>query len=79
MSGNGLKQPASSSRRHNSVAHRLGIEILRGEMKSDDALPTQEDAKSAGSSPGSPDCFKAEVEFHHRVLLASKNEALAGL
>lgn len=162
-------------RRHNSVAHRLGIQILRGDMKSGDVLPTEEDASSAlgisrsayreamrtlsakglitslpkvgtkiaprrdwnildpdllswsfeaepdekfirdlfelrntveptaaamaaqrrddqdlgylsdamarlaGSSPGSPASFQAEADFHMRVLLSSKNEALGAL
>ena len=167
--------PLSSKRRHSSVAHRMGVQILRGEMRPGDLLPTEEDASSAlgvsrsayreamrtlsakglitsspkigtkiaprdrwnildpdllswsfeaepdekfirdlfelrntveptaasmaaqrrddadlshlsaalarlaGSSPGSPESFLAEAEFHHRVLLASKNEALCGL
>jgi DNA-binding FadR family transcriptional regulator len=175
MSDAALEQPLSSRRRHNSVAHRLGVQILRGEMKAGDGLPTEEDAsaalgvsrsayreamrtlsakgliisspkvgtkiapraqwnildpdllswsfeaepdekfirdlfelrntveptaasmaaqrrddddmaklsaalaKLAGSSPGSHDSFTAEAEFHRHVLLASKNEALAGL
>jgi DNA-binding FadR family transcriptional regulator/acetyl esterase/lipase len=35
------------ARRHSSVAHRLGVQILRGEMKSGDSLPTEEDASTA--------------------------------
>lgn len=168
-------QAASSRRRHSSVAHRLGVQILRGEIRSGDVLPTEEDAsaalgvsrsayregmrtlsakgliisspkvgtkiaprerwnildpdllswsfeaepdekfirdlfelrntvepsaasmaaqrrddddlsqlsaalaKLAASGPGSPDAYTAEAEFHRRVLLASKNEALCGL
>lgn len=34
-------------RRHSSVAHRLGVQILRGEMKPGDSLPTEEDASTA--------------------------------
>jgi DNA-binding FadR family transcriptional regulator/acetyl esterase/lipase len=170
------RQPSRAvKRRHNSVAHRLGVQILRGDMKSGDVLPTEEDASSAlgisrsayreamrtlsakglitslpkvgtkiaprgdwnildpdllswsfeaepdekfirdlfelrntveptaaamaaqrrddedlghlsdamarlaGSSPGSAASFQAEADFHKRVLLSSKNEALAGL
>ena len=36
-------------------------------------------AKLAGANPGSSESFAAEAEFHRRVLLASKNEALWGL
>lgn len=167
--------PRDTKRRHSSVAHRLGVQILRGEMKSGDLLPTEEDASAAlgvsrsayreamrtlsakglitaspkigtkiapraqwnildpdllswsfeaepdekfirdlfelrntveptaaamaaqrrddddlghlsaalaqlaGATPGSPDSFSAEAEFHRRVLMASKNEALGGL
>jgi DNA-binding FadR family transcriptional regulator/acetyl esterase/lipase len=164
-----------SRRRHSSVAHRLGVQILRGEMKSGDVLANEEEASAAlgvsrsayreamrtlsakglitslpkvgtkitprnqwnildpdllswsfeaepdekfirdlfelrntvepsaaamaaqrrdeqdlallaeamarlaGSSPGSANSFAAELDFHQRVLLASKNEALVGL
>jgi DNA-binding FadR family transcriptional regulator/acetyl esterase/lipase len=170
-----VQHPPGAKRRHTSVAHRLGVQILRGEMKSGDMLPTEEAASSAlgvsrsayreamrtlsakglitsspkvgtkiaprdrwnildpdllswsfeaepdekfirdlfelrntveptaasmaaqrrdnddlsqlsnalarlaGSSPGSPDSLLAEADFHRRVLLASKNEALFGL
>ena len=169
------QRATNGARRHTSVAHRLGVQILRGEMKSGDSLPTEEDASSAlgvsrtayrealrtlsakglitslpkvgtritpraqwnildpdllswsfeaepdekfirdlfelrntveptaaamaaqrrdeqdlenlaaalarlaGCSPGSAGSFAAEADFHRYVLLASKNEALAGL
>jgi DNA-binding FadR family transcriptional regulator/acetyl esterase/lipase len=41
------QRAATGVRRHSSVAHRLGIQILRGEMKSGDSLPTEEDASIA--------------------------------
>jgi DNA-binding FadR family transcriptional regulator/acetyl esterase/lipase len=170
-----LQPRRTIKRRHNSVAQRLGIQILRGDIRSGDVLPTEEDASSAlgisrsayreamrtlsakglitslpkvgtkiaprgdwnildpdllswsfeaepdekfirdlfelrntveptaaamaaqrrddqdlshlsdamarlaGSSPGSPASFQAEADFHKRVLLSSKNEALGGL
>jgi DNA-binding FadR family transcriptional regulator/acetyl esterase/lipase len=169
------RRAMNGSRRHSSVAHRLGVQILRGEMKSGDSLPTEEDASTAlgvsrsayreamrtlsakglitalpkvgtkiapraqwnildpdllswsfeadpdekfirdlfelrntveptaaamaaqrrddddlgrlsaalaqlaGATPGSLESFTAEAEFHRRILLASKNEALGGL
>jgi DNA-binding FadR family transcriptional regulator len=36
-------------------------------------------AQLAGATPGSLESFTAEAEFHRRILLASKNEALGGL
>jgi DNA-binding FadR family transcriptional regulator/acetyl esterase/lipase len=42
-----VQQPRPARRRHSSVAHRLGVQILRGEIKSGDLLPTEEDASAA--------------------------------
>jgi DNA-binding FadR family transcriptional regulator len=36
-------------------------------------------AQMAGTSPGSAESLTAEAEFHRRILIASKNEALCGL